>query len=925
MSFQAVIAGQSFTLPETGDSLWGDQVSQWMAAVSTKLLQKSGGLFTLTAEVDFGATYGLKSAYYKSRGSNPATAGIFRMSNAESVSWRNAANSANLSLSVDSANQLVFAGEVITNRSHVIDVTTYGAVGNGTTDDTSAINAAIAAATSLKTATLVPVLWFPSNYVGFKITAAITIPAGISVVMDSEVLYVGSSNIVAVTIGAVGASNGPVSLKLYVRRNTQSDWTSEDNVGVRLYNVNTSQVEVFSISRFTINLQLRGEGSQGVAYNNFYLGNLTNGKVGLDLDSVDGGYVNENLFLGGRFGDINANNPSITRYGVRITSADSYENNNNHFQKPCFEMGGLFVNGDVTNGNATIANIASTAAINVGDEIISGYFPVGVTVDSKTSTSITLSAVANGGSGVGVEISILRAVCALIEFGTKNKFDLCRSEGNNLNLLTTNSTSENVFNAFYDDYDTGSFDRSTKTNYSEGPYIIGASVTSVTWRQYPVFQVLDIRNKVGPTNASGYLMCPSLSWKKTVDSTTYFDSQATLTLATNYVSIPATTALGAWVDTNDHKRFILDRQAATNGGRVVVQCYNAAGTILTNADAQHPLVRGQDIAGAGLTYTTDYGGAYVSDADAQDTFYFDLKDNVKSIWVGVAGGTAPATMSALSLFSVDPGTPATRPNYSGKQYYFEKSSDVAPVSGTWNVGEIVWNKTPTVDQPMGWLCTVTGTPGTWVAMPNLGARVAAGSVGTPSLSFTSDTNTGFYNPSADALGATVGGALAMLLEPGAASYSVTLGVSGSTKDYLFHGRGINLAAGAGQGFLLYRGNNDGFTRVLGGAGTSSGHITCYGSTHANAEQVVISNNGGDRVVVAQSGIVNIAAGVRTKISTANVSNPPTDAELDSAFGTPATVGSGFYAFVNDNNGGTNEYCVWSDGTNWFYTTGTKAL
>ena len=61
-----------------------------------------------------------------------------------------------------------------------------------------------------------------------------------------------------------------------------------------------------------------------------------------------------------------------------------------------------------------------------------------------------------------------------------------------------------------------------------------------------------------------------------------------------------------------------------------------------------------------------------------------------------------------------------------------------------------------------------------------------------------------------------------------------------------------------------------------------------------------------------------------RVSTANVSNPPTDAELDTAFGTPATVGAGFTVIVDDNAAGTNEYLVWSDGTNWFYATGTKA-
>jgi len=58
--------------------------------------------------------------------------------------------------------------------------------------------------------------------------------------------------------------------------------------------------------------------------------------------------------------------------------------------------------------------------------------------------------------------------------------------------------------------------------------------------------------------------------------------------------------------------------------------------------------------------------------------------------------------------------------------------------------------------------------------------------------------------------------------------------------------------------------------------------------------------------------------------TSNVSNPPTDAELDTAFGGPDIVGAGFTAIVNDDAGSTNEYLVWSDGTYWWYVAGTKA-
>jgi hypothetical protein len=61
-----------------------------------------------------------------------------------------------------------------------------------------------------------------------------------------------------------------------------------------------------------------------------------------------------------------------------------------------------------------------------------------------------------------------------------------------------------------------------------------------------------------------------------------------------------------------------------------------------------------------------------------------------------------------------------------------------------------------------------------------------------------------------------------------------------------------------------------------------------------------------------------------RVSTANTSNPPTDAQLDAEFGTPATVGAGFLALLDDNGGGANVYLVSSDGTNWWHVTLTKA-
>jgi hypothetical protein len=43
----------------------------------------------------------------------------------------------------------------------------------------------------------------------------------------------------------------------------------------------------------------------------------------------------------------------------------------------------------------------------------------------------------------------------------------------------------------------------------------------------------------------------------------------------------------------------------------------------------------------------------------------------------------------------------------------------APVSGTWVQGDRVFNQLPAIGQPKSWVCTVNGTPGTWVSEGNL--------------------------------------------------------------------------------------------------------------------------------------------------------------------------------------------------------------
>lgn len=113
MSQNITFNGNGYVIPDLGEINWGQNLTDFFVSIPAGALQPTGGGFTLTAEVDFGGAFGLKSIYYKSRTTNPAAAGAVRLANTDTVSFRNAANSADLTLGVNGSNQLTFNGVVL--------------------------------------------------------------------------------------------------------------------------------------------------------------------------------------------------------------------------------------------------------------------------------------------------------------------------------------------------------------------------------------------------------------------------------------------------------------------------------------------------------------------------------------------------------------------------------------------------------------------------------------------------------------------------------------------------------------------------------------------------------------------------------------------------------------------------------------------
>jgi hypothetical protein len=86
---------------------------------------------------------------------------------------------------------------------------------------------------------------------------------------------------------------------------------------------------------------------------------------------------------------------------------------------------------------------------------------------------------------------------------------------------------------------------------------------------------------------------------------------------------------------------------------------------------------------------------------------------------GIDEGTLLATLD-LGNFTDELKTDVFKRGYDAKyvrvdSLYVIDWGSAAPTSGTWGVGCIVFDSTPTAGQPVGWVCVTAGTPGTWKA------------------------------------------------------------------------------------------------------------------------------------------------------------------------------------------------------------------
>lgn len=478
-------------------------------------------------------------------------------------------------------------------------VKSYGAVGDGTADDTSAIASAIAALQDGDT------LYFPATVNGYVTTSPLTIPRFANVIMDATIWYKGTANDTCLTIGDAAGDVNARTLKLSVRRNTTSNWLSESSIGIKLVNLNQCDVQIVHATDFTIGVQLIGDG-RGFAYNNIRLQRINNNKIGLDLTSTTGGWCNENLFLGGRFAVDSNVNLTLSRYGVRMNSAGLEYCNNNVFQKPSFEL-----------------SFGSTMVEALCAWIVKG----------ENNHFLELRAENNGAD-------YWDGILARTENdSTNNKFVVGTAGGYGFNYLRVN--------------DTGAF----RTSYVEDSnYLMAEQVKHLVYKTGPLHKTAKV------TDGNLSFPDVHISYYSETTVYKYSATSGNATLGANYVELNNGWGVGVFVDlrnklTGMPKRFVIRRDAEINyGGRLNIVCYDASGAVMTGGTD----VKGNSD-GSTLFWTPGQygGGSYDQGSDSSDDFFVWVSNNVSAIRVVLTDGSNPIRLRGFSIFELNPNASTT--------------------------------------------------------------------------------------------------------------------------------------------------------------------------------------------------------------------------------------------------------------------------
>ena len=138
------------------------------------------------------------------------------------------------------------------------------------------------------------------------------------------------------------------------------------------------------------------------------------------------------------------------------------------------------------------------------------------------------------------------------------------------------------------------------------------------------------------------------------------------------------------------------------GGRIGLSARKPDGTVWTNLDTNAPYVFSREI----TAYNSATFGAWSTQADSDEDFYFQVRPDVDHVYIMFLAGTNGLKLKKFEIISVEGGTPVVTSGVPGTAN--QRISTQSPTTGWWSRGEVCENYNNAAAQAVGWKCGIAG-------------------------------------------------------------------------------------------------------------------------------------------------------------------------------------------------------------------------
>lgn len=592
------------------------------------------------------------------------------------------------------------------------NVLAFNAPTDRVSDFSTAFDAALTAAAQENGAVFLPRLTSDRYEASYFTSQQHTVPVGVSLFMEGILQSGHTGSGAALTIGSPSTFNHRIDLDIALTRATQSDWSDENDVGVRCTRVNKSRITLRYISGFTVNAEFVGNGG-GLVHNTIDLGELLNAQKQICFVAENNGWVNRNSIVGGGRLGWNSNiNSTKSRYGVVVCRRNSiHEINSNVIGLFDFEPN----TGSFTEAVPVVLEGATRNQITFSDDI------------SKNTQCRFM------GSSSG------NMVDAIFDGNTLAKLDDLSHRGDNI------------------------YNRRQSLFRDESRSIWSSEFLPKSLVGYTANNDVCIKSHSG-FDASG---TPKLNISG-------------ITLTEGYLGLPQGRGVARRLFSEPGVQYVINRNIMQGfGGRIAIKCYDESGNHLPGTtevrinDANYTAgdrvrfsaspynlggivfecttpgttgpsepnglfsisdaiadgtviwraVREPVVTQRGVNpfYTNSFfGGCFRSGSDYESETMLLFTDVVAYADIILCGGTQPCRLRGWSISTVN-GTPVSTTHPLGLEdgilYSYQSPELIGSLgNGGFTIGQKVFDSSPASGSAMGWACSASGDPGTWISM-----------------------------------------------------------------------------------------------------------------------------------------------------------------------------------------------------------------